>query len=290
MSLTIAAADVKKLRDLTDAPIMECKQALVEAEGDQEKALEILRKKGQAAAQKRAGRSTSEGLARVAATDDGTRAVGLVVECETDFVSANADFKAMVDDLAAGILASVQAGAGEIVLVDAATEVNGKAISAHLEDAVAKIRENIQLRKAVVVGAPAPGAIGLYNHHTGKSAALTLVSGDASNGSEIGGAVAAQSVAFSAEFLHRDEVPADVVEKEIELETQRAVAEGKPEETARKIAQGRVQKEFFQSRVLLEQPFWSEPKKKTGDYVAELAKTGGGSAAITAYVLLKVGG
>jgi len=288
--MTITAADVKKLRDLTDAPMMECKQALVEAEGDIEKAVEILRKKGQAAAAKRAGRGTSEGVARVALSADGSKVGGVVVECETDFVANNADFKAMVEELAQGLAAGASVSAGEVKELDSSTEVNGKSLQTYMEEAVAKIRENIQLRKAVVAGAPAPGGIGIYNHHTGKAAAFTLLGGSASNLSETGLQVSIQSVAFPAAYLKREDVPADEVEKQIGIETERAVNEGKTPEVARKVAEGRVQKEYFQSAVLLEQPFYLEPKKKTGDYVGEQGKAGGGAIEVVSAQLLKVGG
>lgn len=288
--MTVTAADVKKLRELTDAPIMECKQALVEAEGNVEKAVEILRKKGQAAAAKRAGRDTSEGVARAAVSSDGTKAAGIVVECETDFVANNADFRALVEELVQGLLSSFSPAAGEVMELDSSAVVNGKSLQTYMEEAVAKIRENIQLRKAVVAAAPAVGGLGIYNHHTGKAAALTLLSGTAGNMSETGLQVSIQSVAFPAAYLTRGEVPADEVEKQISIEVERAVNEGKTPEVARKVAEGRVQKEYFQSAVLLEQPFYLDPKKKTGDYVAEQAKAGGGTAEVAKVQLLKVGG
>ncbi len=288
--MTVTAADVKKLRELTDAPIMECKQALVEAEGNVELAVEILRKKGQAAAAKRAGRDTSEGYARAAVSADGSRVAGIVVECETDFVANNADFRTMVEELAAGLAESISPAAGEVVVLDGSSEVNGKTLQTYMEEAVAKIRENIQLRKAVVAAAPAPGGIGVYNHHTGKAAAFTLLAGDASNLAETGMQVSIQTVAFPAAYLKREDVPTEEVEKQIAIEIERAVNEGKNPEVARKVAEGRVQKEYYQSAVLLEQPFYMDAKKKTADYVAEQAKAGGGSAAVAAAQLLKVGG
>lgn len=288
--MTVTAADVKKLRELTDAPIMECKQALVEAEGNVELAVEILRKKGQAAAAKRAGRDTSEGYARAAVSADGSKVAGIVVECETDFVANNADFRAMVEELAAGLVASISPAAGEVVVLDGNSEVNGKTLQTYMEEAVAKIRENIQLRRAVVAAAPTPGGIGVYNHHTGKAAAFTLLAGDASNLAETGMQVAIQAVAFPAAYLNREDVPTEEVEKQIGIEIERAVNEGKNPEVARKVAEGRVQKEYYQSAVLLEQPFYMDAKKKTADYVAEQAKAGGGSTAVAAAQLLKVGG
>lgn len=288
--MKVSAADVKKLRDLTDAPIMECKQALEEAEGDVEKAVEVLRKKGQAAAAKRADRSTSEGIARTSVTADGRKVAGVVVECETDFVSNNADFKAMVQEVADGLAAALDPAPGTVVEAGPDTVVGGKALSVYMEEAVAKIRENIQLRKAVVAAAPAEGAIGTYNHHTGKSAALVVVSGTASGLTETGGQIAMQVVAYPPSFLKRDDVPAAEIEKQLQIETERAVNEGKAPDVAAKVAQGRVQKEFYQANVLTEQIFFVDGKKKVSEYLAEQAKAGGGTAALEAYVLLKVGG
>ncbi|HXH62249.1 MAG TPA: translation elongation factor Ts [Fimbriimonadaceae bacterium] len=263
----IEAAMVKKLRDETDAPMMDCKNALVEAAGDYGKAKQILREKGQAAAAKRAGRSTSEGLALVVANGDSTKAAGIVVECETDFVARNEDFKALVQTLADGILSETDANPGETKALSGDTVVSGKSLSQHAADAVAKIRENIKIANAAVAKAGDGQKIAVYNHtNTGKIATFVVYSG---NDAEAAAQIAVHTAWGKPNFLKKDEVPQDVIQKEIEIETQRAVNDGKPAEIASKIAQGRVNKEYFQKEVLLEQPFYTDQGTKTGEYAKQ---------------------
>lgn len=281
--MAVSAADVKRLRDETDAPMMECKAALEEAGGDFDKAKEILREKGQAAAAKRGDRSTAAGIAWVAVNGDNTKVAGVVVECETDFVALNDKFKELVDSLANGLLEAVDPAPGTKQDVSADTVVNGQTISAQLEAAVAVIRENIVLKKAIVAKAAEGQTFSVYNHINTRKAASYVESTGLSD-QNVGFQVAIQIVAFPPQFLNRDEVPADVIAREIEIETTRAVNEGKPEEVARKIAEGRVNKEYFQSQVLLEQPFYTDSKKKVADYVRE---NGGGS--LRSYELFAVG-
>jgi elongation factor Ts len=278
--MNIDAATVKKLRDETDAPMMECKAALVQAEGDFEKAKQILRETGKAAAAKRAGRSTSEGIAKFVVAGDAKSAVGVVVECETDFVANNDSFKELVAKLANGMLAAGQAGPD--VMVD------GKSVADHIEAAVAVIRENIVLKKAMVLTAT-DGALAVYNHHDNKKAAAVEVTGSASNAVDAGYQVAIQTVAFDPKFLQKDDVPSDVIENEIKIETERAINEGKPREIAEKAAQGRVNKEFYQTQVLMEQPMYTDAKKTVSAYLAEEGKVGGGPIGVKQFVRLQVG-
>lgn len=267
--------------------MMECKKALEEAGGDKAKAKEILREAGQAAAAKRAGRSTAEGLAVVAVSDDKKKGVGLVVECETDFVAKNESFRDLVTRLLKGALAAANPAAGTTQEIDGSFEVDGKSIATHLEEAVAVIRENIQLGKGAAIGAADGAVIVGYNHsNTGKAATLVEVTGESDKAEEAAFQTAVQAVAFPPDFLKREDVPQDVIDSEIRIETNRAVAEGKPEDVAEKIAQGRVNKEYYQSKVLLEQPFYIDSKKKTGEYVKELT---GGKATITSYIYFGVG-
>lgn len=231
--LKIDAQSVKKLRQETGAPMMECKKALVEAEGDFDRAKQILREKGQAQAAKRAGRATSEGIAAVVASEDSTKVAAIVVECETDFVARNEEFKSMVAALADGLLASVDAGPGQTVEPDLSTVVNGKSLKQHAEESVAKIRENIRIVSAVVATAADGGKIAVYNHtNTGKAASYVEYTGD---DGEAAFQVAIQAVAFPPTYLRREDVPQDLIDQEIETETQRAINEGKPADVAGKI-------------------------------------------------------
>ncbi len=280
--MAISASDVKRLREETDAPMMECKVALEEAGGDFEKAKAILREKGQSAAAKRSGRSTSEGVAKFVVSADGKTAVGVVLESETDFVSNNEGFRKLVDTLANGLLnAPADAVNGDVNNVS----IDGKTVAELVTEGVALFRENIQLTQAVKL--ETDGAIGVYNHHTGKQAAVVMVSGDAANAGEVATKGAIQAVAMGATYLTKAEVPQDIIAQEMELETQRAINDGKPAEMAAKIAEGRVNKEFFKSQVLLEQPFLEDESKSTAQFLKEMAQ---GTAEVTGFKRLTVGG
>lgn len=278
--MEITAAMVKKLRDETDAPMMECKAALVEANGDYDRAKEILREKGKAAAAKRADRSTSAGVAKFAVSEDGKKAAGIVIESETDFVSGNPEFQALADKLANGMLAAGQSGMEAVI--------DGESVASLIEKGIALFRENIVLKNSAVLDAK-EGVFAIYNHHTGKSASAVEVAGDAKNLKDIGFQVAIQAVAASPQFLNKDEVPADVIQKEIATETQRAKNEGHDDKKAEMIATGRVNKEYFQKEVLMEQPFYADSKKSVTTYVGDEAKSGGGSAKVVQYSLMIVG-
>jgi elongation factor Ts len=281
--MAVSAADVKRLREETDAPMMECKAALEEAGGDFEKAKAILREKGQAAAAKRGDRSTAAGIAWVAVGDGGDKVAGVVVECETDFVALNDRFKELVEALAHGLLTALDPAPGEKMEATVDTMINGQTIGAMLAEAVAVIRENIVLKKAIVAKAADGHAFSVYNHINTRKAA-SYVEHTGLRDDNVGFQIAIQVVAFPPMFLKREEVPADIIAREIEIETTRAVNEGKPDEVARKIAEGRVNKEYFQSQVLLEQPFYTDAKKKVADYVKE---NGGGS--LRSFELFAVG-
>ncbi len=277
--MAITAADVKKLRDKTDAPMMDCKAALEEAGGDMAKAEQILREKGKSAAAKKAGRATGEGIAKFVTSDDGKSVAGVVVECETDFVAKNDDFKTMVDKLARGFLAAGKAGQDVVIDGNTAADI--------VVDAVNIIRENIQLRFAEVY--KTDGVFSVYNHHTGKVAAMVELSGDAKNIRTAGEQLGIQAVGLGATFLKKDDVPKDVIDKEIEIETKRAIDEGKEPNIAENIARGRVNKEFFQRQVLLEQMFYADNKKNVTAYIQEEAKSGGGSINVVRFQKVEVG-
>ncbi len=273
-----SAADVKRLRDETSAPMMECRSALDEAGGDYERAKEILREKGQAAAAKRSDRSTSEGIVAIATADSAI--AGVIVQCETDFVSTNSDFKALVAEVAKIVL---DKGAAGLSLEEALELTNdaGTSIKGLLEEAVGKIRENIQLAKVVKMSG---GSYGYYVHHDNKKGAIVELN---SGNDEVGKYVSMQVVSANppAEFLTKEELPQDRLAKELEIETERAIQEGKPAEMAAKIAQGRVNKEFVKSAVLLEQPFFMDASKSVADYVKE--KSAG--LTVTGFTKLSVG-
>lgn len=263
------AADVKALREQTDAPMMECKGALDEADGNFDRAKEILREKGKAAAAKRQDRTTAEGVVAFSTNEAGNVLGGVVVECETDFVARNEDFIALVQQVA------------DVVRDTGATTGDDPKIKEMLEGAVAKIRENIRLAKAVHL--KADGRFLTYVHHDKKKGAAVEVQGDGND--EAARKVAIQAVAFPPEALKKDDLPKDLIDKEIETETQRAINEGKDAKIAENIARGRVNKEYIKRVVLLEQPFYADQSKSVADFLKESAK----GSTVVGYVYLAVG-
>jgi elongation factor Ts len=263
------AADVKALREETDAPMMECKSALEEAEGNFDRAKEILREKGKSAAAKRQDRTTAEGVVAFSTNAEGNVLAGVVVECETDFVARNEDFIALVQQVA------------DVVRDSGATTGDDPTIKEMLEGAVAKIRENIRLAKAIHLNGN--GKYLTYVHHDRKKGAAVEVHGESHD--EAVRKVAIQAVAFPPEALTKDELPQDRIEKEIETETHRAINEGKDPKIAENIARGRVNKEYIKRVVLLEQPFYADPNKSVAEFLKESAK----GSTVSSFVYLAVG-
>jgi elongation factor Ts len=248
----ISAADVKKLRDLTGAGMMECKKALQENDGDFEKAAEALRIKGAAkAAARGAERDASNGL--VAAKD------GALVElrAETDFVAKNADFQALAD--------KVVAKAAEIKATDtetlAAADLDGRTVAETISELAGVIGEKLELGRVAYVD----GTIATYMHKRSSDLPAQVGVLVSYEGSEDAARQAAMQIAaMKASYLTRDEVPADVVETERRVAEAKAVDEGKPEAARPRIVEGRVNA-FFKDNVLLEQESVVEAKKSVKD-------------------------
>lgn len=279
--MAFTAADVKRLRDETDAPMMECKAALTEANGDFAKAKDILREKGKAAAAKRADRATKAGVVAIALSDDSKTAGAAVLECETDFVAKNPDFIEVAGKIAGALL---DADPGDNPL---AVKVGDETIGSLVEGAIAKIRENIKVTKAVRL--TTTGVFAKYVHHDNTKGAIIELEGDASTIADVGHKLAIQAIAFPPAYVTKDQVPAEVIAHELEVETQRAINEGKKPEIAKNIAQGRINKEYYKAVVLMEQPFYADLGKSAGDYVAEQAKAGNGTITVKGFTLLAVG-
>ncbi len=264
--MAYTAQDVKKLREETDAPMMECKAALDEADGDFEKAKALLREKGKAAASKRADRSTSAGVVAVSHSHDHKTVGGVVLECETDFVARNEGFIAIAQELAEIFLHS-SPGTNPL-----AVSHGNKTVGDIVQEAVGKIRENIKITRAVHLTTEA-NRFSTYVHHDRMKAVIVEVAGpDAEIAGNAGRQVAIQSVAFPPEFIDKAEVPQDKIDAEMEVETQRAINEGKDEKIAKNIAMGRINKEYMKRVVLLEQPYYKDPAKSVAQYLQEEAK------------------
>ena len=241
----ITAQLVKELREKTGAGMMDCKKALTECNGDMEAAIDWLREKGIAKAAKKADRIAAEGLANI--YTDGNKAVILEVNCETDFVTKNAEFVEMIENIGKAILASDAKTMDEIN----ALPVEGSTVAEYVVAKTAKIGEKLSLRRAELVTKTDSENFGAYLHMGGKIAVLVITEGA---NEEVAKDVAMQAAAMRPEYLNKDEVPAEVLEKEKEVLKQQAIEEGKPADIAEKMVAGRISK-YYKENCLVDQAF-----------------------------------
>ncbi len=268
--MAISAEQVKQLREKTGAGMMECKKALTEAEGDFDKAIEILRKRGAAVAAKRAERSANEGVVLTYTSDDKKFATMVEVNCETDFVAKSDDFI----NFANLVLDTIVAKRPENVDALMSSENNGKVIANELDALLGKIGEKITVSRFVTEETP-DGALVDYIHHGSKLGVLVRVD-NVGNGNvdELVGLMkdmAMQVAAMKPSFTFRDEVPQDLLDKEIDIYKEIARKEGKPEQILDKIAQGKLNK-YYQENCLSEQAFVKDNTKSISDLLKEYNK------------------
>lgn len=246
----ITAALVKELRERTGSGMMECKRALQETSGDIEAAVELMRKAGQAKADKKASRVAAEGLIVI---KPAAGAVAMVeVNCETDFVTKNDDFR----DFAAAVAEVVlREGPADPDALLAAVMANGQSVEQNRRECIARIGENINVRRGVRL-TTSTGVLGSYLHGTRIGVLVELEGGDAELAKDI-----AMHVAASRPLcVSSDQVPAELIAKEKEIYAARAVAEGKPADKIDKIVEGRLRK-YFEEVTLLDQPFVKDPEQ-----------------------------
>ncbi|MCX6278634.1 MAG: translation elongation factor Ts [Bacteroidetes bacterium] len=263
--MNITAADVNKLRQMSGAGMMDCKKALQETEGDFDKAIDYLRKKGQKVAGKRADRDANQGYVVAKTTDDKTYGAVIMVNCETDFVGKTEEFiKFSQDLLDLGIANKIQNVSELMPMSLGSTTVNEK-----LDDLLGKTGEKIQIAHYEVIEAPVVFA---YNHFGNKLATVIgLSKKDAANVSEVGHELAMQVAAMSPVAVDKEFVPQVVIDREIEIGKDQARQEGKPEEMVEKIAVGKLTK-FFREMTLLNQDFIKDTKKTVRQYIVEADK------------------
>lgn len=268
----VTAAMVKELRERTGLGMMECKKALVEADADIERAIDELRKSGQAKAAKKAGRTAAEGTAAIAVSEDGKSAIIVEVNSETDFVARDDNFLAFADKVAGAVLASGETDVAKI----AELPVDGGTVEEARQALVQKIGENIQVRRAATLQAET--AVGAYVHGGKIGVLVALKGGDV----ELGKDVAMHVAATNPMVVSGDQVPEDVLEKEKEIIRAQPDMEGKPAEIVEKMLGGRINK-FLKEVSLIEQPFVKNPDTTVG----KLAKEQG--AEVQSFVRLAVG-
>ncbi|WP_343700363.1 translation elongation factor Ts [Chitinophaga sp.] len=254
---TITAADVNKLRQQTGAGMMDCRKALVETDGDFEKAVDYLRKKGQKVAALRSDRETKEGVVIAKTTADAKAGVVVLLSCETDFVAKNEDFVKFAQSIADLALANNIQTVEELN----AAPLDGATVADKVNDQVAKIGEKITLSKFERVEAAAVTAYIHGNYRMG-----VLVGFSKPVGEETGKDIAMQIAAMNPIAVDADGVPAELVAREKEIAIEQIKAEGKPAEMAEKIAAGKINK-FFKESTLLQQAFVKDGNKSVADHL-----------------------
>lgn len=247
--MAISAQDVKRLREMTGVGMMDCKRALEESGGDFDAAVELLRKKGQKVAAKRADREAKEGLIVTKIADDGRTGIIVEVNCETDFVARNEEFARFAGDVADLILRQQPADLDALMALDFS---EGRTLDEALTDLTGKIGEKLDVRRFQILTSD-DGQIISYIHPGARLGVLVELSG---NGQleDTGRDVAMQVAALNPVATHREEVPQEVKDKEMEIAREAARNEGKPEQILDRIATGKLER-YYKDHVLVEQPF-----------------------------------
>jgi elongation factor Ts len=271
--MQITAAMVKELRERTGAGMMECKKALTETGGDMEAAIELMRKSGQAKAVKKAGRIAAEGRIVVAVSDDAREAAMVEINCETDFVAKDDNFRGFADRIAATVLAESPADLEAL----SALALDGKSVEETRQELVGKIGENIQIRRFERLGANGD-RLATYLHGTRIGVIVDLKGGDEGLAKDLAMHVAASRPVCVDEAG----VPKEVLDKEREILVAQAQDSGKPPEIVEKMVQGRIKK-YLAEITLVGQPFVKDPDVAVGKLVS------GQGAEVLGFVRYEVG-
>ena len=258
----VTASLVKELREKTGAGMMDCKKVLTETDGDLEKAAELLRERGIAKAAKKSGRVAAEGMVEAYISEDGKIGAVVEVNSETDFVAKNEEFRTYVMDVAKQVVTNNPATVEELLAQPSLT-VEGKTVNEVLIDKIATIGENMSIRRFARF--ESEGLVEKYIHGDGKIAVLVNMT---NANKELAKDVCMQIAAAKPEFLNRESVPAERVEKEKEILKAQTMNEGKPEAIAEKIVMGRINK-FYEEICLVDQAFVKDPSMKVSQVLKD---------------------
>lgn len=282
----ITASLVKDLRERTGAGMMDCKRALQETEADLDAAIALLREKGLASAAKKAGRVAAEGLVGVLSSEDGSDAIVLELNCETDFVAKTDNFGDLLTNISKALLnADIPAeGTAESV---ADIDVNGTKLSVVINEAVASIGENIGLRRYTRIKAEG-GAVGSYIHAGGKIGVLIEVGGATAAHADLTRSLAMQIAAAFPRYVRREEVPAAELDAEREIFKGQALASGKPENVIERIVDGKIDK-YYREICLVEQDYVRDPDLTIEKLLAQVGKETGAELEVRRFVRYQLG-
>ncbi|MDY4650865.1 MAG: translation elongation factor Ts [Atopobiaceae bacterium] len=273
MATKITAAMVKQLREMTDSPMMECKKALVEADGDIDKAVDVLRKMGVAKAVKRAGRDTNEGTVAAYISEDGKKAALLELSCETDFVGTNPKFVGFATKLAGVVAENNPADVDALKALPMAETT----VADELTEQIHLFGENMKVLR-FVARSTENGAFGSYIHNGGKIGVIVEFcftkpeTGASEEFKTFAHDVALHVAAVNPISARREDVPAETIEHEMSIYKAQAAESGKPEAIQERIAQGRMEK-FYKESVLTEQEFVKNPDVTVGQLASQVSKS-----------------
>jgi elongation factor Ts len=276
--MQITASQVNELRQKTGAGMMDCKKALTEANGDYEKAIDILRKKGAAVAAKRAEKSANEGLVLIKISDDKKTGVIAEINCETDFVAKSQDFINLADSVLQTVFSKKPANKEELL-------ANNPTLNNQINDVMGKVGEKIEISRFAVENVSEGVVVG-YVHLGSKLGVLVNFEAATAAGhdelAELGKDIAMQVAAMKPICVYREEVPKDLIEKEIDIYKEIARKEGKPEQILEKISTGKLNK-FYQENCLVEQAFIKDNTKTVNDLLKEFNSKYGSNAKIVLF-------
>ncbi len=274
----ITAKEVAELRDMTGCGLMDCKKALIEADGNRDEAVKILREKGQAKAVKKAGRIAAEGIVKTKV--NGNKGVIVEINCETDFAAKSDRFLEMVEVITDTILNS---DAKDVEALGAVTAAGtSMTVSEYLTEKIATIGENIKIRRFEKL----EGILVPYMHDGGRLGTLVKLATDKPDDAEVlacGKNVALQITAMNPQYVDKDAVPADVLANEKEVQMKLVEQEGKPANVAEKIVEGRMRK-FYEEVCLVDQKYFKDDSMSIGKYVDSVAKAQGASLKVESFV------
>lgn len=270
--------DVKELRDMTGCGLSDCKRALEEANGNRDEAVKILREKGLAKAAKKAGRIAAEGVVKAKVAGE----TGVIVEinCETDFCAKSDKFLELVETIADTILENDAADVE--ALNNVTVKGGGMTVKEYMTDKIATIGENMNIRRFAKLN----GTLVPYMHDGGRLGTIVKFTSDKADDAEVLACVkniALQATAMGAEYVRKEEIPAEVLATEKEVQTKLVEQEGKPANVAEKIVEGRIRK-FYEEKCLLDQEYFKDTSMKVGKYIESTAKAQGCSINIDAFV------
>jgi elongation factor Ts len=291
--MSITASQVKDLREKTGAGMMDAKNALAEAGGDMEKAVELLRQNGMATAEKKSGRVAAEGQVASLIPADAKSGILVEVNCETDFVAKGDEFLKMVQEVAQQILEKQPADV-DALLAQQSIHAAGATMQGYITDKIAQLKENISVRRFVRYDLNGAGRVHAYIHTGGKIGVLVEVTAgkDATAQSpefqQLLKDLAMQIASAAPEFVSRTEIPQSVIDEETRVEMGKEDLASKPEEIRKKIVAGRVDKLLAQ-KVLLEQPFVKDPGKTITDLLGEQSKQLGDTLTVTRFTRFVLG-